>query len=143
MVEALTLTKNSLFWVIFRAHRHSHFNSALCFHQPPPLSLKHKTKHSTPLCHLLWPGDSPPSYKAGQAQSHFLITAQLLPNPALLSAAFQAGRNACLLTTKASQLGSSTAQFQVQKKQTLFLSLPSYTSWQQRKCKKQTKDAVW
>lgn len=95
MVEALTLTKSSLFWVIFRVHRHSHLNSALCFHQPPPLSLKHKAKHSTPLCHLLWPGDSLPSYKAASAQSCFLITAQLLHKPSFTVCCFP-GWKKCL-----------------------------------------------
>jgi len=51
-----TLTKSSLFWVIFRAHRYSHLNSAPCYHQSPSLSLKHEAEHSTSLCYLLWPG---------------------------------------------------------------------------------------
>lgn len=67
-----------------------------------PISPHHEAKHSTPLCHPLWPGDDLPSYKAASTKSHFLITAQLLPKPHLPLAAFQAGRNACLLATKAS-----------------------------------------
>lgn len=67
--------------------------------------MKHQAEHSTPVCHLLWPGNSLPSYKAASAKSCFLITAQFLPKLALPLAAFQAGRNACLLTIKASQVG--------------------------------------
>lgn len=68
-----------------------------------------EAQHSIPLCHPLWPGDDLPGYKAASAKSHFLITAQFLPNPHLPSAAFQAGRNACLLAITASPLGSSTS----------------------------------
>lgn len=74
-----------------------------------PTSPHQEAKHSTPLCHPLWPGDDLPVYKAASAKSHFLITAQFLPNPDLPSAAFQAGRNACLLAIKASPLGSSVS----------------------------------
>lgn len=96
-----TYGKSSLFWVVFRAHRHSHLNSAPHSHQSPQ-----EAKHSIPLRHPLWPGDDLPGYKAASAKSHFLIT----ENPDLPSAAFQAGRNTCLLAIFKSQ---STGVFRV------------------------------
>lgn len=72
-----------------------------------PTSPHQEAQHSTPLCHPLWPGDDVPGYKAASAKPHLLIAAQFFPD--LPSAAFQAGRNACLLAITASPLGSSTS----------------------------------
>lgn len=104
-----------------------------------------EAKHSIPVCHPLWPGDNLPGNKVASAKSHFLITAQLLPNPDLPSAAFQAGRNACLLAIKASPLWSSMSDSRfLRNKQLLLLTLPSFLGWHQRKQpEKHMEDAVW
>lgn len=95
--------RSSLFWV-----SSEHTDVLISVQHLTPSSAHQEAKHSIPVAPL-WPGDDLPGHKAAPAKPHFLITAQFLPNPDLLSAAFQAGRNTCLLAMKASPLGSSVS----------------------------------
>lgn len=104
VVEALHREKAA-----FSGSSSEHTDILILIQHLTPTSPHQEAKHSIRLCHPLWPGDDLPGYKAASAKSHFLITAQFLPNLDLPSAAFQAGRNACLLTIKATPLGSSVS----------------------------------